>query len=120
MYVQSPLEADSQLSKACKPPVGAFHDPAMFTQFLAALDTSPCNAAEDPSFLYMCSAASVVIAFVCMKFVGPPARAALQTFDSRNCIHAALEQHGIMSVSTTDKHSQRNAPSIHNEMTFGA
>ncbi len=51
MYVQSPLEADSQLSKACKPPVGAFHDPAMFTQFLAALDTSPCNAAEDPSFL---------------------------------------------------------------------
>lgn len=51
MYVQSPVEANTQLSKACKPPMGSFHDPAMLAQFLAALYTSPCNAAEDPSFL---------------------------------------------------------------------
>lgn len=51
MYVQSHLEANTQLSKACKPPVSAFHNPAVFTQFLAALDSSPCKAAEDPSFL---------------------------------------------------------------------
>jgi hypothetical protein len=51
MYVQSPLETNTQLSKACKPTMGSLHNPAVLAQFLAALYTSPCNAAEDPSFL---------------------------------------------------------------------
>lgn len=51
MYVQSPLEANAQLSKACKPTMGSLHDPAMLAQFLAAFNTTSCDAADDSSLL---------------------------------------------------------------------
>lgn len=120
MYVHSPLETNAQLSKACKPAMGSLHDPAVLTQLLAALNASSCNTAEDSSLLEVCPAARVVIALVCMKFVGPPARAALQALDCRNGIHTRFKQHGVMPVGSTDKDDQRNAPGIYDEMSFGA
>lgn len=98
MYVHSPLETNAQLSKACKPAMGSLHDPAVLTQLLAALNASSCNTAEDSSLLEVCPAARVVIALVCMKFVGPPARAALQSFDCRYGVQALLKHLGVMPV----------------------
>lgn len=75
MYVQSPLEAYTQLPKACKPSMGPLYDPAMLAQFLRAFNTASGYATEDPTLFQMSPAVPVVIALISMKFVWPPSRA---------------------------------------------
>lgn len=81
MYIQPPLKAYAQLSKPSKPSMGALNHPPMLAQFLAAFNTTSCNAAEDSTFSQVSSAAGVVVDFVCMKLVRPPAGMA-STHDS--------------------------------------
>ena len=66
MYIQSPLEAYTQLPKACKPSMGPLYDPAMLAQFLGAFYTASYYAAEDPTLFQVSSAAPVVVALISM------------------------------------------------------
>ena len=120
MYVQAPLESDTQLAKACKPAMRSLHDPAVLAQAFTAFDASPGNAAEDSSLFEVSPAARVVIPLVCMEFAGASARAPLQAFDCRDGIHTLLKQHRIVSVGPADKNHQWNATGIHDDVTFGA
>ena len=91
MRVQLPLKPYAQFSKASKPSMGALHHPAMLAQFLAAFNTTSCDAAEDSTLSQVRPAAGVVVALVCVKLVGPPARAALQSFDCRYGVYTRLQ-----------------------------
>jgi len=120
MYVQPSLEAYAQLPKPSKPPMCALHDPAIPAQFLAAFNTASCDTAEDSTLFQMRPAPRVVISLICMKLVGPPARAALQPFDCRYGIHTRLKHLGVMSVGCTHKDDQWDALSIYDDVSLGA
>ena len=51
MYVRSPLEANTQLSKASEPSMGSLHNPPVLTQLFTAFNATPCDAAEDSPLL---------------------------------------------------------------------
>jgi len=91
--VQAPLESDAQFSKASKPAMSSLYDPAVFAQSFTAFNASPGNATDDSALFEMLSAAWVVVPLICVKFVWPPARAALQSFNCGNGIYARLKQH---------------------------
>ena len=118
--VKAPFKADSQFAKASKPSVCSLHDPAMFAQFLAALDSSPGNPTGDASSSEIGTAALVVVAFVrvqlCRSLACPPQQAS----NSWNRIHALLEHHGVVPVGTADEEHQRDTSGIYNEVSFGA
>ena len=120
MRVQLPLKPYAQFSKASKPSMGALHHPAMLAQFLAAFNTTSCDAAEDSTLSQVRPAAGVVVALVCVKLVGPPARAALQSFDCRYGVQALLKHLGVMPVGTTHKDDQWDALSIYDDVSLGA
>jgi hypothetical protein len=120
VYIQAPLESDAQFSKASKPAMSSLHNPAVFAQSFTAFNASPCNATDNSALFEISPAAWVVVPFISMKFVWPPARTALQSFDCGDGIYAPLKQHRIVPVGPTDKHHQWNASSIHNDVTFGA
>lgn len=48
-------------------------------------------------------AAGVVVALVCVKLAGQPARAALPSFDCRYCVYTRLKHHRVMSVALLTK-----------------
>ncbi len=100
--------------------MGALHHPAMLAQFLAAFNTTSCDAAEDSTLSQVRPAAGVVVALVCVKLVGPPARAALQSFDCRYVVQALLKHLGVMPVGTTHKDDQWDALSIYDDVSLGA
>ena len=120
MDVESAFEANTQLAEACEPRVRALHYPAVFAQALAALDTSPGDAARDAPAPQMRAAPPVVVALVRMQLGGSLARPARQPFDGRHGIDASLEHHRVVAVGSADQHHQRDAPSVYNEMTLGA
>lgn len=117
MYVQAPLESDTQLAKACKPTMRSLHNPAVLAQAFIAVYTSPSNAAEDSSLFEVPPAAR---ALVCMEFVGAPAGALLQAFDCWDGIPTLLKLHRIVSVGCADKNHQWNTTSIHDDVALGA
>ncbi len=120
MDIQSPFKANAQLAKACKPSVCSLHDPAMFAQLFAALDSTPGNPAGDTALPQVSTAALVVVAFVrvqlCRSLACPPQQAS----NSWNRIHALLEHHGVVPISTADEEHQRDTSGIYNEVSFGA
>ena len=99
--------------------MGALHDPTMLAQFLAAFNTTSCDAAEDSTFSQVRPTAGVVIALVCVKLIGPPARAALQSFDCRYGVYTRLKHHRVMPISATDQDYQRNALGIYDDVSLG-
>ena len=82
--------------------------------------TTSCDTAEDSTLSQVRPAAGIVVALVCMKFVGPPARAALQSFDCRHGIYTWLKHHRVMPVSATDQDNQRDALGIYDDVSLGA
>lgn len=119
MDVQTAIEANAQLAKACKPGIHTFEYPTVHAQALAALDTSPGNSARDALQPQMCSAPWVVIVLVRVQLGGAPARSARKPFDGRHGANASLEHHRVVPIGTADQY-KRDAPSVYDEMTLGA
>jgi hypothetical protein len=92
----------------------------MFAQLFAALDSTPGNPAGDTALPQVSTAALVVVAFVrvqlCRSLACPPQQAS----NSWNRIHALLEHHGVVPISTADEEHQRDTSGIYNEVSFGA
>lgn len=120
MRFQLPLESDAQLAKACEPAMRALYNPTVFSQPLAALDAFSCDAAGYPSPLQIFTATLVVVPFVRMQFGRSAAWPAFKSFDRWQCIRALLEQHGVMTVCSTDQHNKGSATSIYDDVTLGA
>jgi len=100
--------------------MGALHHPTMLAQFLAAFNTTSCDATEDSTLSQVSPAAGVVVALVCVKLVGPPARAALQSFDCRYGVYTRLKHHRVMPVSATGQDYQRDTLGIYDDVSLGA
>jgi len=120
MDIEPPLKSDPQLSEPSKPCVGALDNPAVFSQPLTAFNASAGNPAQDAFGLQIGPATTVVVALVRMQFSGALARPARQASERRDCVNAGFEQHGVMPVGPADQHHQRNAPSVYDDMPFGA
>ena len=89
-------------------------------QSLAALHTTSCDAAEDSTLSQVSPAAGIVVALVCVKLAGPPARTALQSFDCRYGVYTRLKHLGVMPVGSTHKNDQWDALSIYDDVALGA
>lgn len=100
--------------------MGTLHHPPMLAQFLAVFNTTSCDAAEDSTLSQVRPAAGIVVALVCVKLVGPPARVALKSFDCRHGIYTWLKHHRVMPVSATDQDNQRDALGIYDDVSLGA
>ena len=66
------------------------------------------------------SASRVVIALVRMQLRGPAPRPSTQSFDCWECIDALFEHHGVLAISATDQHHQRNTPGVYDDVPLGA
>lgn len=66
---------DGEATEAGKPRQGAFHDPAVSSQALAALDAPAGDARYDPARPAFAAAAPMVVGLVRVQLVRPAARA---------------------------------------------
>ena len=98
----------------------ALYDPAVFAKATAAFNASARNTADDSPTLEVLAAARVVVTLISMQLGRSATRSATQSFDGGYRIQTLLEHHGVMSVSSAGQHSQRNATSIYDDVSFGA
>ena len=113
------LIADSQPAEAAEPGQGAFDDPAIPSQALAALDTTPGNPIADPSFGQGITAARLVIGFVGMEFVRTLTGPAPTLMDRRYSIDQLLEEAAVVNVCRGDPQGEWDAVGVGDDVALG-
>jgi len=120
MSLDAALEAHTQLAEGRQPRMRALDHPSMATEPVVALDPSARDPVLDASALDVCPAARVVVAFVRMHLVWPPARSATLSSHFRQGIDQLLEHHRVVPVGPGHTEHQRDALGIRDKVVLAA
>ena len=117
--VEPPFVADGQAPEAREPRQGAFDDPAMAAQTLAAVDAAsgdPRGDAPPPSGP---AAAVKVVGLVGVEFGRPSARAAHALPDRRHRVDQGGEAPAVVLVRRTERKGERDAVRVGENVALG-
>ena len=112
MDVGAPLVADGQAAEATEPRQGAFHDPAVPTQTLAAVDPAPGDPGLDPAPAQGLAAAGHVIGFIGVELGRAPAGTAPPLPNGRHSVDQVLEDTAVVNVGGGELDGKRDAVGI--------
>src|SRR5579875_1027658 len=112
----APLVADGEATVLGQPSEGAFNDPTMSPQPLAALDTLAGNPAFDPTTTEELAAAGDVIPLIGVQLLGPLASPVADRLDGRDSINEPLEEHRVVAIGATQETDERDVGSVNHNM----
>jgi hypothetical protein len=117
--IGAPLVADGQTTEAAEPGQGAFDDPSMAPQTLAALDAASGDAVADAALAQVTMAARHIIGFVSVELGGSPARPAAALVHRRHGIDQFVEEAAVVNICRGDPQGERDALGVGDNMTLG-
>ena len=121
MQFAQALVAHQETAKVCEPGHRTFHDPAVPSEPVGALDIFARNAIENAPLLASLSGGCVVVGFVGVEFLGEslgsPRSPGMNDWDG---IEHARQQQVIVQIGCRDLGGQWNAAPIDHYMMFGA
>ena len=120
MNVDVALEASTQLAKGSQPGVRALDDPAMTTEPVIALDTTPGNTRRDAQLAQVGAATRKVIALVGMQLVRPSPGPTAIAAHRRQGIDQLLEHYRVMPIGACDAKDQRDALAVRDDVALAA
>jgi hypothetical protein len=116
-----PLIAHREPAVAGEPGQCAFHHPAMASQALTRLDTTPSDARLYAPLPQAFAAAREIVALVGMQLLRTLARPAGTTtglLDRRDGVHGLLQDLRVVDVGGREDYRERDAPSVRNNMAL--
>jgi len=120
MDVRSALVADGQATVLGQPGERPFHDPAMPTEPVIALNPFASNPALDPPSSKKPPTARDVIALIGMELLRPLATPASGGLDRRDRHDEPLKEHRIVPVGAAQDADERNPSPVDHKMPLRA
>lgn len=118
--VGAALVADGQPPEAAEPSQGALDHPAMPSQALAALDAAPGDPVGDVSPAQGTMTARQIVSFIGVELGWALAGPSPALADRRHGIDQLVEDAAVVDICRRDPESERDAPSIGEEMALAA
>lgn len=113
--------ADGKTAEAVDPGEGAFDDPPVFAEPLAALDATSCNPRSDAADAALLAAAAMIVGLVGAQFARPAAGASPSSSpNARYGIQGGGQHAAIVAVGAAQCQAKRCAAGVRDEMTLGA
>jgi hypothetical protein len=116
--VGAPFTAQGQTPAAADPSQGAFHDPAMPSQALGAVDAAPGDARLDGAPAQRASALREVIALVGMQLSRSPAGPSPALADRRHGVDQHFKEAAVVNVCRGELDGERDALGIGDAVAF--
>ena len=120
MDVEAAFVSDSQPAELVEPCEASFDDPAMASESLRGIDTSPRDPGGDVPAPACLAAAVMIVGLVGMQLVGPPARPATLAGNGGNGVDEILEWRAVMDIGAGQEKSQRDALPVRRQVAFCA
>ncbi len=120
MDVGSPLIADGKAAELSIPGKCALHDPAVTSQFCAALNATPGDARLNVASGQGVAAAAMIIRLVRMQLARALARRAPALPDGRDGINERLQHAAVMHVGTSQLQGERDAVRVREDVALRA
>src|SRR5215210_8391559 len=120
MDVIAPLIANREPTVLGKPCQCALHHPPVPSQFLRTLHTLSGYAPLEAPFSQSLRALLIVVGFVGMHLIRTLPRSASRTLDRLDRVQKLLENHGIVDVSGSGDHTERDARPLDHNMALRA
>jgi hypothetical protein len=117
--VDASLVADGQPAEAAEPGQGAFDDPAIPSQTLAALNAAPGDAIADPSLAQGTPAARQVIRFVGMELVRTLAGPTPALAHRRHGVDQLLKDAAVVDICRGNPQGERDAIGVGDDVALG-
>src|SRR6185503_9727010 len=117
--IDTSLVADGQPAEAAEPSKGAFHDPAMPSQTLAALDATPGDPRLDGAPAQCPSAVREIVALVGLQLDRSPARPSATLAHWRHGIEQFFKEPAVVDVCRAEADSERDAPGVGDQVALG-
>ena len=115
------LVADGQSTESVEPGVGAFHDPTVTTEFLAALDAPTRDARDDPPRPALLAAGSGIVGLVSVQLVRTASRSSAPTAPHRrDGVEGGRHHDGVVPVGPAQAEAERRAARVGDEMALRA
>ena len=111
MNIEPSLVTNSQPPKVIEPGEGAFHNPTVLAQFLAALHSASGYARSDPSLSQRLPVRFRVVSLVSMHLVGSLTRSASPSLYRRNGINHHLQCLSVRNVGSRASYREGNSRS---------
>src|ERR1700712_3784404 len=119
--VVAALIAHGKTAQAGHPGMGAFHDPAMASQSLAAVHALAGDAGLDAAGPALRPASTVVIGLVGMQLARSAAWAApFAGAHGWDRVQRGGQHHAIVAVGPTQGHAERRSPAVDDKVALGA
>jgi hypothetical protein len=112
--------ADSESAEVVEPGEGALDDPAVASELVAGLDSSPSNATADPAPAQVLPTTRIVVALVGVQLVGalPPATA--WTRDRLDGLDQVFEDDRVVDVGRREPDRERDALAVDQDVALRA
>ena len=120
MNVGSRLIADGEAAELPVPGKCALHDPAVTSQFCAALNAPPSDARLNVALGQGTSASAVIIRLVRVQFARPLAWRSPALPDGRHSINQRLQHSAVMHVGAGEPQSEWDAVRIREDVALRA
>lgn len=118
--VGAPLIADCQPAETAEPSQGTFHDPAMPSQTLAALDAAPGDPWLDSTPAQCPTALREIVAFIGMQLGRSPLRSADAVVDRRHRVDQLFEEAAVVDIGRGEPDGERDTPGVGDEGALAA
>jgi hypothetical protein len=121
MQVGTTLVTYAEASEACQPGKAAFHHPPVPSEVGAAVHATSCNPGLDAASPALPTAAPMIVAFVGVQLVRAPAWATTAFGPyTRYSVQRGNQHHAVVPVGPAQRHAERGATGISDEMALRA